>query len=77
MWLRCRPIIGLVCNILEDRNLGKPMISFRNAFPYVQLGNLYGIDPHGLMRMPGKVLMYLAGKSSGGGGSTISMAAGA
>lgn len=58
---------------LEDRNLGKPVISFRSRFPYLQLGNLYGIDPHGLMRMPSKVVMYLLGKSSGGGGSTISM----
>ncbi len=58
---------------LEDRNLGKPMISFSKAFPFVRLGNLYGIDPNGLMRMPGKALLYLVGKSSGGGGSTISM----
>ncbi len=58
---------------LEDRNLGKPMISLRRSFPFIQLGNLYGIDPNGLMRLPGKALLSLLGKSSGGGGSTIAM----
>ncbi len=58
---------------LEDRNLGKPIISFRARFPFIQLGNLYGIDPQGLMRIPGKAVLYLLGKTSGGGGSTISM----
>ncbi len=58
---------------LEDRNLGKPMISLRAGFPYIQFGNLYGIDPQGLMRMPRKAISYILGQSSGGGGSTISM----
>ena len=58
---------------LEDRNLGRPMISFRGRFPYIQMGNLYGIDPHGLMRMPYKIAQSVLGNSSGGGGSTISM----
>ena len=58
---------------LEDRNLGKSMISFRGTFPYLQLGNLYGIDPNGLMRLPGKAVLYALGQSSGGGGSTIAM----
>jgi penicillin-binding protein 1A len=58
---------------LEDRNLGRPLISLRPDFPYIQLGNLYGIDPNGLMRLPGKALLNVLGKSSGGGGSTISM----
>ena len=58
---------------LEDRNLGKPLLSFRANFPYIQFGNLYGIDPQGLMRMPSKAVLYMLGKSSGGGGSTISM----
>ena len=46
---------------LEDRNLGKPMLSLRASFPYVQLGNLYGIDPHGLMRLPGKASVICDG----------------
>jgi membrane peptidoglycan carboxypeptidase len=58
---------------LEDRNLGRPMVSFRKQFPFFQLGNLYGIDPQGLMRLPGKAILNILGKSSGGGGSTISM----
>ncbi len=58
---------------LEDRNLGKPLVSLRRQFPFVQLGNLYGIDPQGLMRLPGNVLLNLTGQSSGGGGSTIAM----
>jgi membrane peptidoglycan carboxypeptidase len=58
---------------LEDRNLGKPVISLRSSPPFVQFGNLYGIDPQGLMRMPYKTISWLMGKSSGGGGSTIAM----
>lgn len=58
---------------LEDRNLGKPMMGFRSRFPFLEFGNLYGIDPHGLFRMPYRMTQYLLGTSSGGGGSTIAM----
>ena len=58
---------------LEDRNLGQPMISLQSRFPFVRLGNLYGIDPNGLMRLPGKAMMSVLGRGSGGGGSTIAM----
>jgi hypothetical protein len=58
---------------LEDRNLGRSMVSFSSQFPFVRLGNLYGIDPNGLMRLPANIVLYVLGKGSGGGGSTIAM----